>query len=184
MSDALVWMDLEMTGLNPLKDKIIEIAVVITDNNLNLLDSGLNLVIYQTDSVLQHMNDWCKQHHAQSGLIDKIKASKITEQEAEAQVIKYIKQYVPINSSPLCGNSIHMDRSFLANHMQTLHDYFHYRNIDVSSIKELLQRWSKPDTVLFDKALNHRALDDVICSIDELKFYRDKGFFNINNVQK
>lgn len=140
----LIWLDMEMTGLFPDRDRIIELAVVITDANLNTVAESPVLVVHQPDTVLDAMDDWNKNTHGKSGLIDKVKASTLTEQEAEAQMLAFISQYVPARKSPMCGNSICQDRRFMARWMPTLEDYFHYRNLDVSTLKELAKRW-RPD---------------------------------------
>jgi oligoribonuclease len=176
-NNRLVWMDLEMTGLEALTDKILEIATVITDSALNIIEQGPELVLYQSDEVLSGMNDWCKEHHGQSGLADKVKGSSINEREAETATLNFIKKHVEQGQAPLCGNSIHQDRNFLARHMLELHGYLHYRNIDVSSIKELTFRWY-PDLPKFKKANKHTALGDIIESIEELKYYRKMIFRN------
>ncbi len=174
-SNLLVWMDLEMTGLIPTDDKILEIATVITDLALNVVNQGPELVIHQTDKVLEYMNDWCKEHHGESGLTDKVKVSQIDIGEAEERTLDFLKQHVNPGEVPLCGNSIHQDRNFLAEHMPRLHEYLHYRNIDVSSVKELTYRWY-PELPKFKKANNHTALQDILESIEELKYYKEKIF--------
>jgi len=174
-SNLLVWMDLEMTGLTPLQDKILEIATVITDTDLNIVEQGPELVIYQSEEVLADMNDWCKEHHGQSGLVEKVRKSTISENEAEQQTLEFLKKYIKEDQAPLCGNSIHQDRNFLAKHMKQLDSYLHYRNIDVSSIKELTFRWY-PDLPKFKKENKHTALEDVLESIKELNYYREKVF--------
>jgi len=171
----LVWMDLEMTGLDPSVDTILEIATIITDSELNIIAEGPNIVVHQADDVLDGMNDWCKQHHGDSGLSDKVRASKVSLEQAEQQTLDFIKLYVPHGVSPLCGNSIHQDRRFLVPYMPTLEAYFHYRNIDVSTVKELVRRWH-PTLAAPVKAGEHLALADVRESINELKFYRQAAF--------
>lgn len=169
----LIWLDMEMTGLFPDRDRIIELAVVITDANLNTVAESPVLVVHQPDTVLDAMDDWNKNTHGKSGLIDKVKASTLTEQEAEAQMLAFISQYVPARKSPMCGNSICQDRRFMARWMPTLEDYFHYRNLDVSTLKELAKRW-RPDVakgVL--KKGRHEALADIYESIEEMKHYRE-----------
>lgn len=173
--DRLVWMDLEMTGLDSSIDRILEIATVITDTNLNIVEHGPELVIHQPDEVLANMNDWCKEHHGKSGLTEKVRAAGVTEKEAELVTLSFLKEYVEEFEAPLCGNSIHQDRNFLAKHMPDLHAYLHYRNIDVSSLKELTFRWF-PELPKFKKANKHTALEDVIESIQELKYYREMVF--------
>ncbi|MDQ6956543.1 MAG: oligoribonuclease [Mariprofundaceae bacterium] len=173
--DYLVWMDLEMTGLDPNVDTILEIATIITDGQLNIVAEGPNIVIHQPDSVLDAMGDWCKEHHGASGLSARVRASTISMLDAEQQSLEFIKQYVPQGVSPLCGNSIHQDRRFLVPYMPTLEGYLHYRNIDVSTVKELTKRWY-PHIETPVKAGEHLALADVRESIAELKFYREQIF--------
>ncbi len=170
-SGNLVWIDLEMTGLNPFKDHIIEIAAVVTSGNLEELAVGPVMAIHQEDSVLDSMDDWNTKQHAQSGLTERVKNSSINERQAEKAVLNFIRQYVPSNGSPMCGNSICQDRRFLARFMPELESYFHYRNLDVSTLKELAQRWY-PDTKNFEKESRHLALDDIRGSIEELRYYR------------
>lgn len=171
----LVWMDLEMTGLDPRQDTILEIATIITDINLNIIEIGPEIAVYQSEEVIQGMNDWCQVHHKQSGLIDRVRESKISLKKAEQQTLAFIEQHVPKGTTPLCGNSIHQDRNFLSAHMPNLHDHFHYRNIDVSTIKELVYRWY-PTLEKFDKQGKHTALEDIKESIYELEYYREKVF--------
>jgi oligoribonuclease len=168
----LVWIDLEMTGLFPTTDRIIEIAVVVTDPQLQVRIEGPVFAVHQSDAVLDAMDAWNKGTHGRSGLIDRVKASGICEAEAERQVIEFLKQYVPAGKSPMSGNSICQDRRFLAKDMPLLEAFFHYRNLDVSTLKELARRW-KP-TILdgFKKAQAHTALADIHESIDELAYYR------------
>ena len=168
----LVWIDLEMTGLKTQSDRIIEIAVVVTDPQLTVRVEGPVLAIHQSDEVLNGMDKWNKGTHGKSGLIDRVKASTVTEAEAEHVVIAFLKKYVPTNKSPMCGNSICQDRRFLANHMPKLEAFFHYRNLDVSTLKELARRW-RPELVSgFKKAQKHTALADIHESIDEMAYYR------------
>jgi len=173
--DCLVWMDLEMTGLDPNVDTILEIATIITDGQLNTVAEGPNIVVHQPDSVLDAMGDWCKEHHGNSGLTAKVRASTISMFDAEQQSLDFIKAHVAEGVSPLCGNSIHQDRRFLVPYMPTLEAYLHYRNIDVSTVKELARRWY-PNIQMPSKAGEHLALADVRESIAELKFYREKVF--------
>jgi len=169
----LVWIDLEMTGLVPETDRIIEIAVVVTDAQLLQRVEGPVLAIHQTDAVLDGMDAWNKGTHGKSGLIDRVRASAVDEEQAQAQVIEFLKRFVPKNCSPMCGNSICQDRRFLARTMPALEAFFHYRNLDVSSLKELAKRW-KPDLLAgFKKAQAHTALADIHESIDELVYYRE-----------
>ena len=169
----LVWIDLEMTGLSPESDRIIEIAVVVTDAHLGNRVEGPVFAVHQSDAALDAMDAWNKGTHGRSGLIDRVKASTVDEASASAQVIEFLKQYVPKNTSPMCGNSICQDRRFLAIHMPQLEAFFHYRNLDVSTLKELAKRW-KPDILAgFKKAQAHTALADIHESIDELAYYRE-----------
>ena len=172
-SQHLIWIDLEMTGLNPDSDLIIEIATVVTDKDLNILARGPVLAVHQSDEALAAMDDWNQKHHGQSGLIDRVKASTIKEAEAERLTIEFLKQWVPENTSPICGNSIGQDRRFLYRYMPKLEAYFHYRNIDVSTLKELAARWAPEVKNGFNKESTHQALDDIIESIEELRYYRE-----------
>jgi len=168
----LIWIDLEMTGLYPDRDRIIEIAVVITDPQLRQRVEGPVLAVHQSDAALDAMDSWNKGTHGKSGLIDRVKASTIDEAQAQALVTEFIARYVPKNTSPMCGNSICQDRRFLANYMPGLEAYFHYRNLDVSTLKELARRW-KPEILSgFKKVQAHTALADIHESIDELAYYR------------
>jgi oligoribonuclease len=168
----LVWIDLEMTGLKPDSDRIIEIAVVVTDPTLAIRVEGPVFAIHQTDAVLDGMDNWNKGTHGKSGLIDRVKASEVSEADAEARVIEFLAQYVPAGKSPMCGNSICQDRRFLANYMKGLEAYFHYRNLDVSTLKELAKRWNPAALEGLVKANKHTALADIHESIDELAHYR------------
>ena len=169
----LVWIDLEMTGLFPATDRIIEIAVVVTDPQLARRVEGPVFAVRQSDAVLDAMDAWNKGTHGRSGLIDRVKASTVDEAQAEALVTDFLKRHVPANKSPMCGNSICQDRRFLANYMPALEAFFHYRNLDVSTLKELARRW-KPELLAgFRKAQAHTALADIHESIDELVYYRE-----------
>ena len=168
----LIWIDLEMTGLDPDTDLIIEIATVITDKDLNILAQGPVIAVYQSDEALAAMDDWNQKHHGQSGLIERVKASLINDAEAERLTIDFLKDWVPANTSPICGNSIGQDRRFLYRYMPTLEAYFHYRNIDVSTLKELAARWAPAVKDGFNKESTHQALDDILESIEELQYYR------------
>ena len=171
-NENLVWIDLEMTGLAPATDRIIEIAVVVTDPQLTLRIEGPVFAIHQSDAVLDAMDIWNKGTHGRSGLTDRVRASTIDEAVAEAQVIAFLKQYVKAGKSPMCGNSICQDRRFLALTMPALEAFFHYRNLDVSTLKELARRW-KPEVLAgFTKQSKHEALADIYESIEELKYYR------------
>ncbi|HUG24856.1 oligoribonuclease [Piscinibacter sp.] len=169
----LVWIDLEMTGLFPDRDRIIEIAVVVTDPLLSIRVEGPVFAVHQSDAVLDAMDAWNTGTHGRSGLTDRVKASTVDEAQAEALTIEFLKRYVPAGKSPMCGNSICQDRRFLANHMPKLEAFFHYRNLDVSTLKELAKRW-KPDILAgFKKAQAHTALADIRESIEELVYYRE-----------
>ena len=169
----LVWLDLEMTGLDPDRDRIIELAIVVTDSQLNFIAEAPVLVLHQSDDALEGMDDWNKSTHARSSLIPKVKASTLTEAEVEQQCLDFLVQHVPSRTSPMCGNSICQDRRFLARHMPRLEAYFHYRNLDVSTLKELVRRW-KPDLAKgLTKHGKHEALADIYESIEELKYYRE-----------
>ncbi|MGA8148491.1 MAG: oligoribonuclease [Gallionellaceae bacterium] len=169
----LVWLDMEMTGLNPDSDRIIEVAMVITDNQLEAVAESPVLVVHQPDSVLDAMDSWNKSTHAKSGLIDKVKASTLDEASVEAQLVEFLKQYVPASTSPMCGNSICQDRRFMARWMPQLEAYFHYRNLDVSTLKELAKRWKPEVAQGIKKHGKHEALADIYESISEMKYYRD-----------
>ncbi len=174
----LIWIDLEMTGLYPDKDRIIEIAVVVTDANLEKRVEGPVFAVHQSDATLDAMDAWNKGTHGKSGLIYRVKASTIAEAEAAAQTIEFLKKYVPKGKSPMCGNSICQDRRFLANYMPELEAFFHYRNLDVSTLKELAKRWKPAALEGFKKAQAHTALADIHESIDELIHYRG-NFLNL-----
>jgi oligoribonuclease len=169
----LVWLDCEMTGLDPERDRLIEIAVIVTGPNLEPRIEGPVLVIHQSDAQLDLMDAWNKGTHGKSGLIDKVKASTTTEAQAEQQILEFIARYVPRQTSPMCGNSISQDRRFLVKYMPKLEEYFHYRNLDVSSLKELAKRWRPDVHASFKKRQLHTALADVHESIDELVHYRE-----------
>lgn len=171
--DNLIWIDLEMTGLDPDNDLIIEIATVVTDKYLNVLATGPVLAVHQSDEALAAMDDWNQEHHGQSGLIGRVKASSVSDSDAEQQTLAFLKQWVPAGKSPMCGNSIGQDRRFLHRRMRQLEEYFHYRNIDVSTVKELAARWAPDVYEGFRKNATHQALDDVLESIGELKHYRE-----------
>ena len=169
----LVWLDLEMTGLIPRSDRIIEIATLVTDPALNILAEGPVFAIKQPDEVLNAMDEWNQKHHGISGLIDRAKNSPIDEQEAERQTLEFLTQYSEKKASPLCGNSICQDRRFMANYMPELEAFFHYRNLDVSSVKELVRRWKPQIMEGFSKQSKHQAMDDIKDSVNELKYYRE-----------
>lgn len=172
----LIWLDLEMTGLDTVTDHILEIATVVTDKNLCVLAEGPTLVIHQPDDRLAKMDNWNQKHHGDSGLIALVKNSVIHEEEAERATLAFLAQWVPPKVSPLCGNSICQDRRFLARLMPKLEAFFHYRNLDVSTIKELAERWSPSLKESFKKNNTHRALDDALESIAELRYYRENFF--------
>ena len=169
----LIWVDMEMTGLDPDNDKIIEIAVVVTDMQLNVLAEGPVFAIHQSDEVLNKMDAWNKGTHGRSGLIDRVKASTVTEADAEKALISFLKMYVPAGKSPMCGNTICQDRRFMFRGMPKLEEFFHYRNLDVSTLKELCRRWKPALSSGFKKHQKHTALADIIESIEELKYYRE-----------
>ncbi|MBC3908588.1 MULTISPECIES: oligoribonuclease [Undibacterium] len=169
----LIWLDMEMTGLDPDTDRIIEVAVVVTDSQLNVLAEGPVFAIHQSDETLDKMDNWNKGTHGRSGLIDKVKASTVTEADAEAALIAFLKPFVPAGKSPMCGNTICQDRRFMARGMPKLEAFFHYRNLDVSTLKELCRRWKPELASGFKKHQKHTALADILESIEELKYYRE-----------
>ncbi|RCS58402.1 oligoribonuclease [Parvibium lacunae] len=168
----LLWVDMEMTGLQPETDRILEVAIVITDMHLNTVAEAPVLVIHQSDNVLAGMDEWNQNTHGRSGLIAKVKASTLSEAEAAQQLITFIQTYVPKGKSPMCGNSICQDRRFMARYMPELENYFHYRNLDVSTLKELCKRWTPELAKGFVKRTKHTALADIYESIEELQYYR------------
>ncbi len=172
-ANNLVWIDLEMSGLDTQNDVIIEIATIVTDSGLNILAEGPMLAIHQSDEVLAGMDEWNSQQHGGSGLVERVKNSRIDEAEAECRTIAFLQQYVPAGKSPMCGNSICQDRRFMARCMPALEAFFHYRNLDVSTLKELARRWSPEVYKGFEKDSSHLAMDDIRDSINELKHYRD-----------
>ncbi|MBA4709377.1 oligoribonuclease [Aquitalea aquatica] len=169
----LIWLDMEMTGLNPETDRIIEVAMIATDSQLNVLGQSPVLVIHQPDSVLDAMDDWNKNTHGKSGLIAKVKASTLSVAEAEATLLAFMAEYVPARTTPMCGNTIHQDRRFMVRWMPQLEEYFHYRNLDVSTLKELCKRWRPEVARGVVKRGKHEALADIEESIEELKYYRE-----------
>ncbi|NOL48878.1 oligoribonuclease [Pelistega europaea] len=172
-TQRLVWIDMEMSGLDPEKDRILEVALIITEADLTIVAEAPVLVIHQSDAVLNGMDAWNKGTHGRSGLIDKVKASTLTEAEAEEQLLTFLKQYIPEKVVPLCGNSVSQDRRFMFKYMPKLEAYLHYRTVDVSTFKELAKRW-RPDVYKgFEKKSRHEALADIKESIDELAYYRE-----------
>jgi oligoribonuclease len=171
-SSHLIWLDLEMTGLELYQDKIIEIATLVTDVHLNVIEEGPILAIHQSDERLSAMNEWCTTQHGQSGLTERVRQSNIDIKTAERLTLAFLQQHVPANTSPLCGNSIGQDRLFLYHYMPDLERYFHYRLIDVSTLKELARRWL-PKLAKFEKDSKHLAMNDIHDSIEELKYYRE-----------
>ena len=172
----LIWIDLEMTGLDPKQHTIIEIATVVTDSQLNILAKGPVIAIQTEQAELDKMDNWCVTHHGNSGLTARVQASEIAMQEAEQQTIDFLSDYVPAGKSPMCGNSICQDRRFMVEHMPKLEEFFHYRNLDVSTLKELSRRWAPEVYSSHQKHGSHLAMDDILESIDELNNYR-KGLF-------
>ncbi|HCF0275269.1 TPA: oligoribonuclease [Pseudomonas aeruginosa] len=169
----LIWIDLEMTGLDPDRDVIIEMATIVTDSDLNTLAEGPVIAIHQPEEILAGMDEWNTRQHGQSGLTQRVRESTVSMAEAEAQTLAFLEQWVPKRSSPICGNSICQDRRFLYWHMPRLEGYFHYRNLDVSTLKELAARWAPQVRESFKKGNTHLALDDIRESIAELRHYRD-----------
>ena len=172
----LIWIDLEMTGLDPESDRIIEIATIVTDSDLNTLAEGPVLAVHQPEAVLDRMDDWCVRTHGASGLTERVRASELTDREAEKQTLSFLADYVDKGQSPMCGNSICQDRRFLARYMPELEAFFHYRNLDVSTVKELARRWKPSALEGFTKKGSHLALDDIRDSIEELRHYRTHFF--------
>lgn len=169
----LIWIDLEMTGLIPEEDRIIEIATIVTNTDLQVVAEGPVLAIHQSRAVLDKMDDWNQHHHGVSGLVERVKVSPVNESDAEEQTLQFLSQYLDPGMSPMCGNSVHQDRRFLARYMPELEAFFHYRNLDVSTLKELAKRW-RPDVADgVKKESSHKALDDIRDSIRELKYYRE-----------
>ena len=175
VSDNLVWIDCEFTGLDPNENRLLEIATIITDSELNIIAEGPSIEINQPDELLDSMDEWNTTHHTQSGLVEKVRASKIDDKEAERMTLEFVQKYTESGMSPLCGNTISQDRRFLLRYMPELHAHFHYRSIDVSTVKELANRWN-PDIPPMVKTGNHRALDDIKESVAELAYYRQHIF--------
>lgn len=175
VSDSnLIWVDMEMTGLEPDQDVVIEIATIVTDSQLNTLAEGPVIAIHQSDTILAGMDEWNTSHHTASGLVDRVRASTFNEHTASLETIAFLEQWVPAGKSPMCGNTICQDRRFMARHMPALEAYFHYRNLDVSTLKILAQRWAPEIADGFAKKGAHLALDDIRESIEELRYYREK----------
>jgi oligoribonuclease len=171
-ANNLIWIDMEMTGLDPENERIIEIATIVTDSALNTIAEGPVFAVHQSDELLQAMDNWNTRQHNASGLVERVKASKVTEAEAEQATLEFLRQYVPEGKSPMCGNSVHQDRRFLCRYMPQLEKFFHYRLLDVSTLKELAQRWAPQVYSGLQKESKHLALDDIRESIEELKYYR------------
>lgn len=171
-ADHLIWIDLEMTGLDPEKERIIEMAVIVTDSALNIVAEGPVFAIHQSDELLDNMDSWNTKQHNASGLVARVRASKVSEIEAEQATLAFLKQYVPAGKSPMCGNTVYQDRRFLTKYMPELEKFFHYRLLDVSTLKELALRWAPQIYSGVQKESKHLALDDIRESIEELKYYR------------
>jgi oligoribonuclease len=177
-SDNLVWLDMEMTGLDPEVDRPLEVAIIVTDSDLNVVAVGPVITIFQDDSVLNAMDEWNISHHTESGLVARVRSEGVAIEEGEAKILEFLRLHVDDNASPLCGNSIGQDRRFIVRYLPKLDDFLHYRSIDVSTIKELARRWRPEIYAGFQKSGQHQALEDVRESIEELKFYR-KLFFRM-----
>lgn len=169
----LIWVDMEMTGLDPDQDSVIEIATIVTDTNLNTLAEGPVIAVHQSDATLGAMDEWNTTHHTRSGLVDRVRASDYDEQRTAQETLAFLQQWVPSASSPMCGNTICQDRRFMARHLPELEAFFHYRNLDVSTLKILMQRWRPELEVGFNKTGTHQALDDIRESINEMRYYRE-----------
>jgi oligoribonuclease len=176
--DNLIWVDMEMSGLNPDTDKVLEVAIVVTDTHLNTVAEAPVLVVHQSDAVLDAMDSWNKAAHAKSGLVERVKASSLPEADVEIRLVEFLRQHVPPGVSPMCGNSVHQDRRFMVRHLPQLEAFFHYRNLDVSTLKELVKRWKPALAAGFTKHGKHEALADIYESIEELKYYREH-FLNV-----
>ena len=172
-ANHLVWLDMEMTGLDPERERIIELAMIVTDSNLVTIAESPVWVVHQSEAQLDAMDDWNKNTHGKSGLIDRVRASSLDEAAVEAEALAFVQQYVPKGATPMCGNSIGQDRRFMVRYMPTLEDWFHYRNLDVSTLKELCKRWKPEVAAGFTKKSDHTALVDIRESIEELKYYRE-----------
>lgn len=175
-ADNLAWIDLEMTGLDPERERIIEVATIVTDKDLNILAEGPVLAVHQPDALLDAMDEWNTRTHGESGLVGRVRASRVTEADAEQQTIAFLERWVGAGVSPICGNSVHQDRRFLVRYMPALERFFHYRNLDVSTLKELARRWAPEVAAGYTKESSHRALDDIRDSVRELAYYRKHLF--------
>ena len=175
----LIWVDMEMTGLDPDQDVVIEIATIVTDTQLNTLAEGPVIAVHQSDALLNAMDEWNTTHHTRSGLVERVRASKYDEQRTQRETIGFLEQWVPAGASPMCGNTICQDRRFMARHLPQLEAYFHYRNLDVSTLKILMQRWKPQLEAGFVKTGTHLALDDIRESINEMRYYREH-FLNLS----
>lgn len=175
-ADNLAWIDLEMTGLDPEVERIIEIATIITDKDLNILMEGPVIAVHQDDSLLAAMDDWNTRTHGESGLVKRVRDSRHTESDAERATLAFLAKWVPERTSPICGNSVHQDRRFLVRYMPKLEAFFHYRNLDVSTVKELARRWAPKVAAGYTKESTHQALEDIRDSIKELAYYREHFF--------
>ena len=172
-SNRLIWIDLEMSGLNPDTDRVLEVAIVVTDSQLETVTEAPVLVVHQNDAILDAMDNWNKSTHGKSGLIERVKASTLTESAVETRMTQFLSDHLPANASPMCGNSVHQDRRFMVRHLPRLEGYFHYRNLDVSTLKELARRWKPEIAAGLTKHGKHEALADIYESIEELKYYRE-----------
>jgi len=175
-TNYLVWIDLEMTGLDPEKERIIEIATIVTDSELNTIEEGPVIAVHQSDNLLANMDEWCTRTHGESGLTARVRDSRVSEIDAEQRTLEFLQRYLEPGQSPLCGNSIGQDRRFLVKYMPELEAFFHYRNLDVSTVKELARRWRPEVLAGVKKKGSHLALDDIRDSIDELRHYREHFF--------
>lgn len=178
-ANHLIWIDMEMTGLDPDQERIIEIATIVTDSDINIVAEGPVFAIHQADKLLDNMDHWNTSHHTASGLVERVRASATSEAVAEAKTLDFLKQYVLPGKSPMCGNSVHQDRRFLRRYMPALEAFFHYRLLDVSTLKELALRWAPKVYAGIQKESRHLARDDILESIEELRYYRSR-FFKIN----
>ena len=172
-ANNLCWLDMEMTGLSPETDRIIEVAVIITDSDLNVLAQSPVYAVHQSDEVLDAMDEWCTATHGRTGLTQRVRESQYTEAEVEQNLLDFIAAWIPAQASPMCGNSVHQDRRFMQKYMPRLEAYFHYRNLDVSTLKELAKRWNPAVAKGVVKRGSHTALDDILESIEEMRYYRD-----------